>query len=77
MSQPAQLFQLASLVPVTLMRFRFVLKDLEKHEATYRMYGPGPKYYTEIVVRYAGTPFESVALGRALSLDEFLSCLRS
>ena len=44
------------------------------------MYGPdeGPdekKYYCEISVEYANTPFESQKLGSSLSLEKFLSCL--
>ena len=76
MRQPPQLVQLAPLVPLTRMRSRLVQEDLGQHEATLRMYGPGPGYYSEFYVHYAGTPFESVALRRSLSVEEFKRCLR-
>ena len=77
MSQPPQLFQLASLIPVTIVRFRFVEVDFQLNEATLCMYGPGPEYYTEIIMSYTDTPIESVGIGRSVSLEQFLSCLRS
>ena len=77
MSQPAQLFQLASLVPVTIVRFRIVENEVQQNVATLWMYGPGPEYYTEIIMSYANTPIESVGIGRSVSLEQFLSCLRS
>ena len=63
-------------IPPTVLRFRLVMVDVQLNEATMRLYGPGSKYLTEITLGYVNTPLESVPLGRSLSLEEFLSCLR-
>ena len=65
MSQPAQLFQLASLIPVATVRFRLVQKNLEQHEATLWMYGPEATHYCAISVEYVNTPFEDQAMGNS------------
>ena len=77
MSQPPPLCQPASLIPVTIVRFRLVEVDYQLNEATLCMYGPGPEYYTEIIMSCADTPIESVGIGRSMSLEQLLSCLRS
>ena len=76
------LLSLAAKVPMRLIRFKLVMRDSFKNEATLRMYhGPdeGPaekKYYCEISVEYAKTPFESQTFGSTLSLEKFLEVLK-
>ena len=61
---------------MTVVRFRLVEKNLAQNVATLWMYGPGPRYYTEFDVPYAGTFFEDVPLGASLSFEEFITCLQ-
>ena len=75
------LLSLAAKVPMRLIRFKLVMRDSDKNEATLRMYhGPddGPaekKYYCEITVQYAKTVFEDKDMNSTMSLAEFLRIL--
>ena len=81
MTPHPQLLSLAAKVPMRLIRFKYVMKDVIKNEATLRMYhGPddGPaekKYYCEIKVKYLETVFEDKGMNSKTSLAEFLRIL--
>ena len=63
------LLQLASKIPMTIIKFRIVMKDFDKNVAVLEMHGPARECYTEVRVRNADTPLERLGVGGSVSLE--------
>ena len=74
MTPHPQLLKLAATVPMRLMRFKVMQRDLDKSEVTLWMYGPEGRYYCELTPER--WPFDDQGLGSVLSFETFLQCLK-